>query len=128
MIDRLTDTIAAVCPIHGVSGTTNTRIDYRDEATAEQRAAAQSALAAFDASQAAHEAWQRQKRREAANELFTATTPEAMAMRALSDELIDVIQQVLKGVGKTPRSRVSIIDSVRQRIMDGRVDTGIPLE
>ncbi len=54
---RLEETIAAVCPIHGVSGSTNTRIDYRDEATTEQRTAAQAALAAFDWSQTAHDAW-----------------------------------------------------------------------
>ena len=58
MIERLTETIAAVCPIHGVSGTTNTRIDYRDEATAQQRTVAQATLAAFDWSQAAHDAWE----------------------------------------------------------------------
>ena len=83
MIDRLTDTIAAVCPIHGVSGTTNTRIDYRDEATPEQRTAAQSALAAFDWSQAAHDAWLLAKQRSAAVADLNASRDEAiMAARA----------------------------------------------
>lgn len=57
MLERLTEAVSAVCPINGISGTVERRIDYRPEATAEQRAAAQSALAAFDWSQSAHDAW-----------------------------------------------------------------------
>jgi hypothetical protein len=52
-VTRLNAAIAAVCPIDGVSVGTigdpaTVRIDYRPEATTEQRAAAQAALAAFD--------------------------------------------------------------------------------
>jgi len=45
-LDRLLKT---VCPIHGVSGDRNSlRIDFRDEATPEQRAAAEAIAASFD--------------------------------------------------------------------------------
>lgn len=58
MIARLHQTIEAVCPIHGVSGSQGSvRIDYKPEATSQQQTDAQTALAAFDWSQAAHDLW-----------------------------------------------------------------------
>jgi hypothetical protein len=50
---KLDAAVRAVCPIHGVSigrpdDKTTWRIDVRDEATAQQRGAAQTALNAFD--------------------------------------------------------------------------------
>ena len=53
LISKLDVALKAVCPIHGVSIGRETdrstwRIDFKDEATAEQRAAAGDALAAFD--------------------------------------------------------------------------------
>lgn len=60
MLARLDEAIKAVCPIHGVAGTQgNVRIDYKPEATAQQRTDAQAVLAAFDWSQAADDAWER---------------------------------------------------------------------
>lgn len=48
----LHEAIKAVCPIHGVSVTwsdrTKWRIDFKDEATQEQRTAAQAVMDAFD--------------------------------------------------------------------------------
>lgn len=89
---RLEETIAAVCPIHGVSGTANTRIDYRDEATTEQRAAAQAALAAFDWSQAAHDAWILAKRKAAATAAINASMDESIVVaRAVTLATLDEI-------------------------------------
>lgn len=53
MINKLDAAIKAVCPIHGVSigrkdDKSTWRIDFKDEATTEQRAAAQAVLDAFD--------------------------------------------------------------------------------
>jgi len=63
MLERLHASIAAVCPIDGVAGSQgNVRIDYRPEATAQQQADAQSALAAFDWSQAAQDQWERRSK------------------------------------------------------------------
>lgn len=62
MLERLHATIAAVCPIHGVSGSQGSiRIDYDPSATAPQQTSAQAALAAFDWSQTAHDAWTQQQ-------------------------------------------------------------------
>lgn len=89
MLDRLTETIAAVCPIHGVSGTTNTRIDYRDEATTEQRTAAQAALAAFDWSQAAHDAWLLAKRKSLSiGTIATSNDVLIVALRGVIEALV----------------------------------------
>lgn len=66
---RLHEAIAAVCPIDGVSGSQgNIRIDYKPEATAQQQTDAQTALAAFDWSQAAQNQWlARSKQRAVGN-------------------------------------------------------------
>ena len=89
MIERLTETIAAVCPIHGVSGTTNTRIDYRDEATAEQRTAARAALAAFDWSDAAHDAWEfAQRKQSSIDVLGTSKDVLIVALRGVIEALV----------------------------------------
>lgn len=92
MLERLTEAVSAVCPINGISGTVERRIDYRPEATAEQRAAAQSALAAFDASQAAHDAWLLAKHRSAAVAALNASRDEAiMAARSVTLAALDEV-------------------------------------
>ena len=58
MLNRLHTLIEAVCPIHGVAGDqAGVRIDFRDEATAQQRADAQTVVSSFDWSDAAHQQW-----------------------------------------------------------------------
>lgn len=48
MITRLHEAIEAVCPIHGVCLSPPVRIDFKAEATPEQRALAATVLASFD--------------------------------------------------------------------------------
>jgi len=48
MLAQLDQAIKAVCPIDGISLGETVRIDFRDEATAEQRAAAQAVVDAWD--------------------------------------------------------------------------------
>lgn len=83
MLDRLTESISAVCPVHGLSkkGQVVT-IDYKAEATAEQITAAQAALAAFDWSQSAHDAWVQQKDRQAAIAWIESGEMAARCLRA----------------------------------------------
>lgn len=59
MLNRLHETIAAVCPIVGVARDEQgaVRIDFRDDATSQQRLDALSAAGAFDWSGAAHQQW-----------------------------------------------------------------------
>lgn len=92
MLTRLTETIAAVCPIHGVSGTANTRIDFRDEATEQQRTNAQAALAAFDWSQAAHDAWMLAKVK-----LAEKTECDRRVLTAITQIVVDKLNAIHAG-------------------------------
>lgn len=61
MISNLDAAIKAVAPIHGISvgrkdDKATWRIDFKEEATAEQRAAAQAVIDAFDAEKVVHNA------------------------------------------------------------------------
>lgn len=90
-LTRLHETIAAVCPIDGVSGGTqgNVTIQYAAGATAPQRAAADAALASFDWSDNAQTAWDNLKDRATAQELIDSVTSEAKALRAVVSLLVD---------------------------------------
>jgi len=57
MLNRLHETVAAVCPIHGVSGVQGDITISFNGATAPQQTAANSAVSSFDWSQAAHDIW-----------------------------------------------------------------------
>lgn len=86
-ITRLHEAIAAVCPIFGVSGDESlVRIDYDPSATAGQKAAAEAALAAFDWSAAAEDAWGVQRDKTLASSLMDAVSPDVLAIiiRALA--------------------------------------------
>lgn len=62
--ERLTEWIAAECPIHGVSiasdkwNPADVKIDYKDEATKEERELAVQLLGKFDPSDEAQAAWE----------------------------------------------------------------------
>jgi hypothetical protein len=100
-IVRLTESIAKVCPIHGISGPlTSVRIDYRDEATAEQRAAAQTVLNSFDASNQFQADWQATQIRQTAADLLNSNEPIALAVRALAKVLMAELQAVKSGKPK----------------------------
>ena len=90
MLDRLHDTIQAVAPIFGVSGVQGAiTISFQPSATAPQQAAANSALAAFDWSQAAHDAWLLVQDRSALVASLTNGPQHAKLMRALMLVLLD---------------------------------------
>ena len=79
MLIRLHSVLAAVCPIDGVAGEQgNVRIDFATAATDQQRQAAQDAVAAFDWTQAAQDAWQQDQKPE-------RKTLRAAAAQAIAD-------------------------------------------
>ena len=85
---RLSDSISSVAPIVGVAistmGNSNScRIDFQPIATVPQRSAAQSALAAFDWSQTAQDAWELQQRRVEAKAALAEAKAESATLRAL---------------------------------------------
>jgi hypothetical protein len=104
MINRLHMTLSAVCPISGVSvGTpgdlSTVRIDYAD-ATPEQIAAAQAALAAFDWSDAAQAAWEKQQAVLAAlNGTMTGLGPDQVSDRVIMRYILTLHNDLREHLG-----------------------------
>lgn len=92
---RLDTTIAAVCPISGTSGEQGSvRIDFAPGATAPQQTAANNALAAFDWSQAAQDAWENLQSRTGADAIVNGVTVDGKVMRAVAAVLVDEINNL----------------------------------
>lgn len=127
-IERLTVAVSAVCPIHGITGGTQATAtpDYKAEATTEQRAAAEAALAAFDWSDAAQATWERQKRREASVALINSTAPEMVVVRALATVVRRRVSALLTALGQTPLTMSQLEEMLVDVIADGEVDDGMP--
>lgn len=90
LIQRLTETISAVCPIVGVAISEQTaRIDFAPEATQQQQANAQSALTAFDWSESAHTIWIQNKLRVAAKQFHDDQDAQNVAFRAFVKLVVD---------------------------------------
>lgn len=121
MLDRLYATVSAVCPLEGaaITGPTSARLDIAPAATTPQRNAAQAALAAFDWSQAAHDAWLTAQKRTTAKAWILGPTMEAKAFRALAMVLLDQVNALRTRAGMTPASYTA------QQLLDavvGKVD------
>lgn len=127
-IERLTEAVAAVCPIHGIQGGTQATAtpDYKPEATTEQRAAAETALAAFDWSDLAQAAWGRQKRRDAAVALLNSSEPTMVALRGFVTVLIRRFRVLLTALGLPTLTTAQLIETWADVIADGEVDETIP--
>lgn len=105
MIERLHESLAAVCPIVGVSvptpGTSaGVAIQYDPSATAPQQVLAQTTLATFDWSQATHDAWVTGKLRAKAKAEFLDNRDDLYKLlRALADVIKDEFNTLGKVVG-----------------------------
>lgn len=110
VIQRLHEAIAAVCPIDGVSGSQGSvRVDHRPEATQPQRDAAAAVVAAFDWSQAAHDAWLEDRR------------PERKAVRqAAAQAVADIDAYLLIADAATNaqvRAQVKLLSQIVRRLV-----------
>lgn len=102
---RLQMSIGAVCPIVGLSGAQGAvRIDYAPSATQAQRDAAQAALAAFDWSQAAHDAWLTAQARTTAKAWVLGPSMEARAVKALALLLLQEVNALRTRANMVPPS------------------------
>lgn len=115
MLERLTATLQAVCPVLGVSGVQgNVRIDYDPAATASQQTAAQSALAAFDWSQAAQDLWlvglnpERRDLRADAQQAFTDNQTYLAVASPTNAQNIAQIRALTRQVNRIIRRLVQI--------------------
>lgn len=94
MLERLTEVIQTVAPIHGVSGSQvqGIRIDFKDEATQQQRDNAATVLASFDWSVETHIMWLLLKDRNLASTIFDVDTSSiAKAIRAFALITLDEV-------------------------------------
>lgn len=96
MLIRLHETIAAVCPILGVSGVQGSvRIDFDPSATVQQQTNAQTALTNFDWSQAAEDAWLNLQNRADADTIVQSNGGSlGKALRAEAAVLIDELNNI----------------------------------
>lgn len=100
-IERLHATLAAVCPILGVSvpsvgSSVGVVVSYDPAATAPQISAAQSALAAFNWSQSSQNTFQTQQDRTAAKAAFASSTDSLYKLLRCQS---DIIRQQLNTLG-----------------------------
>lgn len=93
---RLHEAIAAACPITGVrvTGASSGTFQPAPSATAQQIAAGDAALAAFDWSQAAHDAWLNLKTRSLGQAEVTAISERGKVLRAMAAVLVDEINSL----------------------------------
>lgn len=99
MLRRLYEAVAAVCPIDGVSGEQGAvRIDYRPEATEGERAAAVAAVAAFDWSEQAQEAWDLGRRMAEAGQLLGSVEPVPVGVRVTLRVIVDHFNEQMRAI------------------------------
>lgn len=84
-------------PIHGISGSEGSiRIDFKDEATTQQKLDAQNIVNNFDWSDAAHSVWLNLQNRSLAKTFLDSTGANEKLIRAVADILKDEIN-ILRG-------------------------------
>jgi hypothetical protein len=124
MVIRLHESIAAVCPIDGVSvgkpGDASTvRIDFRQDATFEQRAAGEAVVKAFDWSDEAQAVWEATRNVPAAAKLLSSADPIPQAVRVICRAIVDEINVRLRSAGIEPVLESQILARVGQYLADG---------
>lgn len=128
MIVRVQKAVDAVCP--GVSvvklGPGSFVLQFSGAETAEQRSAAEAALAGLDISPAAVAAWEREQRRAAAVALLNSPDPVMVAVRALATVVKRRVGVLLTALGQQPLTTAQLIEQWADCIADGQVDDTIP--
>lgn len=118
----------AVCPLEGVSvgksGDSSTvRVDYRADATDQQKEAAQAALASFDWSDAAQDAWQEQQdRSRAIAALLTESGYFAVGVRAAIYTLFELVNDERESRGLPRLTKDEIVQKIGQTVSAGEAD------
>ena len=127
-IIRVQESVDAVCP--GISvvkvGPGSFSLQFSGSETAEQRAAAEAALAGLDLSTEALAAWEREQRRAAAVELLNSPDPVMVAVRALATVVKRRVGVLLTALGQQPLTTAQLIELWADCIADGEVDETIP--
>lgn len=106
-------------PIDGVSGGPPWRIDYKAEATPEQRTQGDAIAAAFVPDPVT---WERQERRKRAAELLYSDEPIAIMIRGLMRLLYASVAETRRANGLPVRGWNQAGDDVRGDILGGNCD------
>jgi hypothetical protein len=117
-VTQLTEAIQAVAPIHGVAS--NRRIDFKDEATQQQRADAQAIADGWDFSDAATA--QREilaLRQKAAAALESQADLSLSIDRAIVKEMLAYTNTKLTAIADTLRSKNTITMAERNSFVNG---------
>ena len=126
-IIRVQESVDAVCP--GISvvkvGPGSFSLQFSGAETAEQRDAAEAALAGLDLSTEALAAWEREQRRAAAVELLNSPDPVMVAVRALATVVKRRVGALLTALGQQPLTTAQLIELWADCIADGEVDETI---
>ena len=114
-LPRLLEQITLVCPVDSVQiiSEGNAVIQYASAATQQQRDAADSALAAFDWSQAAYDAWEAIKLRALAKQFQDDQQAQNVALRVTVKLLVDelnVLRQWLTSFKAETAAATSLAD------------------
>ena len=122
------EAISTVAPIDGGSIKTSVdppavRIDFKVEATDQQKRAAQQVVDRFDWSDAAHEAWLNLKAREAAKAKLADKDADCKLLRAAIVAVFRILksQQPGNALVKMP-TRAEIEAAIKREIDSGSVD------
>lgn len=121
IITRLHESIESVCPIDGVSVGTerSVSIDFKPEATSDQRSAAQAVVGSFDWSESAQFHWEATRNIPAAAGLLQSADPVPQAVRVLFRATVDEINERLRGAGIKPVLEAQILARVQQYLAEG---------
>ncbi len=121
---RLEEAVKPVCPVIGVQMTSPVTVDFAAEATAEQRAAAQAVVDAFDWSSDAQAAWELEKRRQEAIAWLDSDTKEARAVRSVLLVVMGEIRALKADTPLPTRSWTELKEYVANLIATGAGDPG----
>jgi hypothetical protein len=126
---RLTQAVAAICPVIGVSisapSAAGVRIVFDPAATQAQQASAQAVVASFDWSDAAQLAWQNLQDRAAAKAVFASNTDAAAKiLRATALVLLDQVNTIRAAL-PTPLPAITVAQArtaIQNKIDNGAAD------
>ena len=130
-VRRLADTLlAAGIPVDGVrslvrgtpAGPGNVLVDFSTAATPAQRTQAETLVARFDWSEAAHAAWERKQARMRAAAALERDGDAAQLTRAIMLAILAEINLLRAAVRLPARTAAQLKAAVRNRILNGDVD------
>lgn len=121
-IAQLDQAIRAVCPIDGVSGSESPTIQFRPEATDEQRAAAQAVLAGWDRSPKAAAEREAARRKQEVIDGLQSPEAQAKAFRAFAFIVNGEMNKLRAALGLPTRTFAEATAAFRAVVESGAIE------